>query len=207
VARLRRQTIVGFLALIGLVASAALVLTHRAPERPPPVLQVIPPFALIDEQGRPFGSDDLKGAMYIADFIYTSCTESCPLLTTRMGELQERLSHAGPEVRLISFTVDPERDSPQKLLEYAKRARYDPARWTFLTGADSAVEALLTHGFKVAMYREVHDGGATPEELIHDEHLVLVDSMARLRGYYAADREGLAKLRGALKYLATHGPQ
>jgi protein SCO1/2 len=207
VARLRRQTIVGFLALIGLAAGAVAILLRSTPEVAPPILQGIPPFALIDEQGRPFGSADLKGTMYVADFIYTGCTDSCPLLTARMGELQERLSHAGSEVRLISFTVDPERDSPQKLLEYAKHARYDPTRWTFLTGADSAMEALLTQGFRVAMYREVHDGGATPEELIHDEHLVLVDGMSRLRGYYAADKEGLAKLRGAVKYLATHRPQ
>jgi protein SCO1/2 len=207
VAGLRRQTIVGFVALIGLAALAALVLLRSKPEAAPPVLQAIPPFTLVDEQGRPFGSADLKGTMYAADFIYTGCTDSCPLLTARMGELQERLRHAGPELRLISFTVDPGRDSPPKLLEYAKHAHYDPARWTFLTGTDTAMEALLTQGFKVAMYREVHDGGATPEELIHDEHLVLVDGMGRLRGYYAANAEGLGKLLGAVKYLATHRPQ
>jgi protein SCO1 len=199
--------VVGVGALAAVFLVAALILSHQKPEAPPAVLFTLPPFTLQDEQGRPFGSADLRGKMYVADFVYTACTDSCPLLTARMGEIQDRLARAGPEVHLISFSVDPDRDTPAKLLEYAQRAHYDPARWSFLTGDYAAVQSLLNDGFKVAMYREVHDGGATPEELIHDEHLVLVDGRGRLRGYFAADKDGLALLRGAVKFLATHAGQ
>jgi protein SCO1/2 len=201
----RRQLLIGSGTLAALVASALVILRQR-PEASPAVLFTLPPFELQDEQGRPFGSSELKGRIYVADFIYTGCTDSCPLLTARMGEIQDALSRAGPEIHLVSFSVDPDRDTPAKLLDYAKRARYDPARWSFLTGNYAAVRDLLNDGFKVAMYREVHDGGATPEELIHDEHLVLVDTRGRLRGYFAADRDGLASLRRGVKYLATHSP-
>ena len=190
-----------------LAAVAVLVLKTRKPEAPPALLFNIPAFTLQDEQGRPFGSAQLQGKMYVADFIYTGCTDSCPMLTARMGELQDWLSSAGPEVHLVSFSVDPDRDTPAKLLDYARRAHFDPARWTFVTGSFATVQELLNGGFKVAMYREVHDGGATPEELIHDGHLVLVDGRGRLRGYFAADKDGLASLRRAVKYLATHSPQ
>ena len=159
---------------------------------------------LEDERGAPFGSADLRGTPYVADFIYTGCTESCPMLTAHMGALQDWLQQAGIRTRLVSFSVDPDRDTPSKLLEYARRAHYDPARWTFVTGPYAPLQGLLNDGFKVAMYREVHDGGAVPAELIHDEHLVLVDARGRVRGYFAADAAGMASLRHALKYLATH---
>jgi len=198
-----RRALLGLLVLaVGGVISV--VLLNRKPQPPPAVLFTVPAFELQDGRGQPFGSAALQGKMYVADFIYTGCTDSCPLLTARMGELQELLRGAGPEVHLVSFSVDPDRDTPAKLLEYAQRAHADPARWTFLTGPYEPVRALLTGGFKVAMYREVHDGGATPEELIHDEHFVLVDGHARVRGYFSADKEGLASLRSAVKYLATH---
>ena len=114
---------------------------------------------------------------------------------------------AGPEVHLVSFSVDPDRDTPSKLLDYARTARHDPARWSFVTGSYATLQGLLNDGFKVAMYREAHDGAITPEELIHDDHLVLVDGRGRLRGYFAADKDGLASLRRAVKYLATHPDQ
>ena len=104
---------VGALAAIAIVA--ALILSRQKPEAPPAVLFTLPPFTLQDEQGRPFGSSQLLGKMYVADFIYTACTDSCPLLTARMGEIQDRLARAGPEVHLISFSVDPERDTPAKI--------------------------------------------------------------------------------------------
>jgi protein SCO1/2 len=202
----RRRLLIGLIGLTALILCAVLLL--RSPrETAPPVLFTLPSFALQNERGHPFRSDDLRGSIYVADFIYTGCTESCPMLTARMGELQEWLKGSGRGVRLVSFSVDPDRDTPAKLREYAQAAHYDPSRWSFLTGDYGALQKLLNDGFKVAMYREVHDGGATPEELIHDEHLVLVDGAGRLRGYFSADPPGMASLRRSVKYLATHSPE
>jgi protein SCO1/2 len=200
-----RRLLLGF-TLVAAIVSAALMLRPQ-PEGPPGVLFAVPAFELVDERGQAFGSAALQGQTYVADFVYTGCTDSCPLLTARMGELQDWLRRNGLGARLVSFSVDPDRDTPPKLLDYAQRARYDPARWTFVTGGYAPLHALLNDGFKVAMYREVHDGGATPEELIHDEHFVLVDGRTRVRGYFSTDGPGLASLRRALKYLAAHpGP-
>jgi protein SCO1/2 len=186
-----RRLIVGGLTLLGFALGAAYLAREKAP--PPAVLGEAPRFELRDERAQPFGSRDLLGHPYVADFIYTSCTDSCPKLTAAMAALQDLLAGDPSAVRLVTFTVDPRNDTPQKLAAYARTAGAVEGRWVFLTGEPDEVSRIVEEGFHVAM--------PGPGEKLHDNHLVVVDGRGRLRGYYPADAAGRHAIRAALKQL------
>ncbi len=105
-------------------------------KKSPPVLGLLPEFELTDQAVETFGSRQLRGKARIANFIFTRCTATCPAQTTKMGEFQEQVrdSPLWEDIRFISFTVDPEHDTPQVLNKYAKNANADVQHWKFLTG-------------------------------------------------------------------------
>ena len=109
----------------------------------------IPPFQLTNQDGKPFGSSNLAGKIWIADFIYSTCPGPCPMISSRMSEMQKPLEKT--DVHFVSFTVDPEKDTPAQLREYAGRlAAPQPGRWDFLTGPKSEIYKLSLEGFKLA---------------------------------------------------------
>jgi len=144
-----------------------------------PVLGDLPHFSLTDRTGELVDSEQLRGKVWIADFIFTSCPDFCPALTGRMAQLQKRLPVDADPVRLVSFSVDPVRDTPAILTAYAARAGARP-EWLFLTGPRDALASLLRDGFRVAY---ADDGPAT-SPITHSDRFVLVDRGLRLRGYY-----------------------
>jgi protein SCO1/2 len=169
-------------------------LLRRAPP-PPPSLGALPDFALTDQTGQPFGTRELRGKVWVADFIFTSCAGSCPLLSQKMAEVAHRARHLGPDFHLVSLTVDPDRDTPEVLASYAARYRANPRKWSFLTGGMATIQGAVVDGFKVGMGREkVGDFW----EIFHGENLVLVDRQLRIRGYFPATAEGLDRLMEAL---------
>ena len=105
-------------------------------KKSPPVLGLLPEFELTDQAVETFGSRQLRGKAWIANFIFTRCTATCPAQTAKISEFQGQLqdSPLWDEVRFVSFTVDPEHDTPQVLSEYAKNANADAQHWKFLTG-------------------------------------------------------------------------
>src|SRR6184192_797945 len=109
----------------------------------------VPSFQLLNQEGQPFGSAQLAGKIWIADFIYTSCPGPCPMISTRMSELQKPLEKT--DVHLVSFSVDPEKDTPDVLRGYAERLHAEPERWDFLTGRKSAIYNLSHNDFKLAV--------------------------------------------------------
>jgi protein SCO1 len=175
-------------------------------------------FALTERSGREVRASDLRGKVWIASFIFTRCSGPCPQVTATMAELQSELA-SQPDVRLVTFTVDPEYDDPKILTQYAERFHADPDRWLFLTGKESDVYRLLRDGFKIGASKNT-DAGATPGEAVnHDTHLAVVDRRGRVRGYFSAltdlesdnaDKEfqqNLARLRAkVLELLAEDGP-
>jgi protein SCO1 len=172
----------------------------------PVVLGALPAFTLTDQTGRPFGTRELEGKVWVSDFIFTSCQEACPLLSQRMQELARRTKQLGPDFHLVSISVDPERDTPARLTEYAARYGASPVRWSFLTGPAGAIEDAVTGGFKVGMGREAvtpDGGGPTFFEIFHGENLVLVDRRLRIRGYFPATSEGLDRLVEAIGRVAN----
>jgi protein SCO1/2 len=163
-----------------IVVAAVLVLSGCLAKQPPlPVYGQIPGFALTDETGRPFDKKSLDGKVWVADFIFTTCTGPCPRMSSLMRQVQQA-SGVMPEVKLVSFTVDPERDTPAALAEYAARYHAQPDRWHFLTGPREALDHLTRDAFKL---------GNVDGQLIHSTRLVLLDRHARIRGYYGTSED------------------
>jgi protein SCO1/2 len=148
--------------------------------KPLPVLAQLPEFHLVDQAGQPFDSRSLNGHVWVANFIYTTCNGPCPMMSSQMHLVQTATADT-PGVKLVSFTVDPAHDTPAVLAEYAKRFKYDPARWHFLTGDMACLNDLGLQGFKL----NTVDG-----RLNHSTRFVLVDRQQRIRGYYLSSEDG-----------------
>jgi cytochrome oxidase Cu insertion factor (SCO1/SenC/PrrC family) len=162
----------------------------------------VPAFELVNQNGQPFGSAQLAGKIWIADFIYTTCPGPCPMISSRMSELQKPLEKS--DVHLVSFSVDPEKDTPQVLRGYAEKLQADPARWDFLTGPKSAIYKLSHDGFKLA----VSDGRDEQGIPVHSTRMVLVDRHGQIRGYYdVAEADGLTKLLADTNHLLREQPK
>ena len=182
---------VGFAALALAVPMGALLFRQTArPELP--MLGDLPAFKLTAEDGKPFGKQDLLGRVWIADFVFTSCADACPRLQGKMKKLQDRLvpMEQGGNIGLLSISVDPERDTPEKLRQYGEIFGARKGLWRSLTGDQQEVERTVVSGFHTAMAK-VPPAGTDPHlaafEILHGERLVLVDRMGRIRGYYDAD--------------------
>jgi protein SCO1 len=167
----------------------------------PPTLGTLPDFALTDQTGHPFGTPDLRGKVWVADFIFTNCAGSCPLLSQKMAEVARRARHLGPDFHLVSLTVDPERDTPERLAAYAAGYGANPRKWSFLTGGMATIQGAVVDGFKVGMGREKLGDFW---EIFHGENLVLVDRQLRIRGYFPATTEGLDRLMDAVGAVVNH---
>jgi cytochrome oxidase Cu insertion factor (SCO1/SenC/PrrC family) len=138
-----------------------------------PVIRAVPEFSLTDQNGQTVTNADLRGKIWIADFIFTRCAGPCPLMTARMLEMQKALVKT-PEVKLVSVTVDPEYDTPEVLKAYAEANFADPERWKFLTGDKVVIEKLVTEGF---MQHLSEEGG----EPVHGTMFLIVDGNGMVR--------------------------
>ena len=149
---------------------------------PLPVLYAAPSFSLTDQDARPFGSEDLRGKTWVAAFIFTHCPGVCPQMTMNMSALQQAVPDR--DVHLVSFSVDPERDTPAVLKEYARSFDADPARWHFLTG-DGAKVFDVAAGLKLT----AAPAGKFGPDIVHAEKLLLIDGEGRVRGAYDSKDE------------------
>ena len=152
----------------------------------------LPQFSLIDEQGKPFHRDDMLGRVWVADFVFTSCADACPRLQNKMRRIQDRLLplEQGGNIGLLSISVDPERDTPEKLRSYAQAFGARAGMWRYLTGEQKEVERTVVQGFHTAMAKmpvKSADSHIEAFDIMHGERLVLVDRLGRIRGYYDAD--------------------
>ena len=162
----------------------------------------VPPFQLVNQSGQPFGSAQLAGKIWIADFIYTMCPGPCPMISSRMSDLQKPLEKS--DVHLVSFSVDPEKDTPRVLRGYAEKLQADPARWDFLTGPKTAIYKLSHDGFKLA----VSDGMDEQGIPVHSTRIVLVDRHGQIRGYYdATEPDAITKLLADTNHLLREQPK
>ena len=158
-----------------------------------PVYAHIPAMHLVDERGAPFDENAMLGHVSVVDFIFTHCQASCPRLTATMAELQARLGRDGSRAKLVSFSVDPDNDTPAVLAQYAEKAHADLARWSFVTGPPDDVMRAVLDGFKVSAQKVAR--GAKDYDVVHGDWFVLVDAQGRVRGYYeSADADSIATL-------------
>ena len=178
-------------ALAGVILIPALRPLLRIEPDPPPVLRQLPEWRLVDQDGESFGSADLAGEAYVASFVFTRCATVCPRLTSEVSRLQRRFREEGVEgVRLVSFSVDPEHDTPARLLDYAGSRRLDLERWSFVTGAEGVMRSVVLDGFALPMGERLDLAGGLVD-VAHATRLVLVDRAGGIRGYYGSDAVGL----------------
>ena len=139
-----------------------------------PVYYDVPAFDLVAQDAQPFHSGVLAGKIWVADFIYTTCPGPCPRMTSQMHEVQDAIAKM-PDVKLVSFTVDPARDTPPVLADYAKVHGASSEHWYFLTGPETTLQKLDRDVFKL---------GSLNASMEHSTRFVLVDRQSRIRGYY-----------------------
>ena len=158
-----------------------------------PSYGVVPDFRLTDQSGAPFDSrQQLDGRVWVANFMFTSCAGPCPRMSSQFRKLSSEVP-ASLDFRLVSFTIDPARDTPSALAAYGKRYNADPTRWVLLTGAQSDLQKLSLDTFHLARI----DGS-----LEHGTRFVLVDQKSRIRGYYdSADPDKMRELTADIQRL------
>ncbi len=157
-----------------------LLASNKRPQLP--VYGAIAHFSLTERSGKTVSLDDLKGKTWIADFIFTRCGGQCPMMSRQMSELQKKLPSS---ILFVSFTVDPEWDTPQVLLEYAKNYSAEEGKWLFLTGP----KEILTQITQSCYMHDLEDPN------MHSLRFVLVDPQAQIRGYYdGTDGQAMQKL-------------
>ena len=140
----------------------------------------VPDFLLTERNGSPVSLAELRGKIWIADFIYTKCTDTCPLQTAMMARLQEEYS-SKPDVQLVSFTVDPERDTPDVLRSYAQAHGARGAGWAFLTGTPAEIKDVAQ---RYGVFARKTDRG----DVDHTFLTSLVDRAGALRVQYMGVR-------------------
>jgi len=187
----------------------------------------VPEFSFIERSGRTIERSEFLGKVWVIDFIYTRCADTCPLQSAEMKRLQADLS-TEPDVRLVSITVDPRRDTGQVLSRYADRFGADPKRWLFLTGDKEAIHRFAMQGLHLPVLEPggraggeapgavgalrpvlepkaaVADDAGQASALLHSSRFVLVDRKAQIRGYYeSANPQSLQSLRKAIRLLLS----
>lgn len=171
-------------------------------------------FSLTERDGRTVTAADLRGKVWVASFVFSRCLGPCPAVTGTVQGLQEDLRDV-PDARLVTFTVDPARDTPGALKAYADKYRADPARWLFLTGDEKTLHALMRDRFKLAVGRKEGPGVKEGDEFDHSTRLSVVDKKGVIRATFggmrddlrpdakAAFEEGLDHLKKKVRALAA----
>jgi cytochrome oxidase Cu insertion factor (SCO1/SenC/PrrC family) len=187
----------------------------------------VPDFVLHERSGRLVTREDLRGKVWIADFIFTRCSTECPLVSARMARLQEEFATV-TDLYLVSITVDPEHDTPEVLARYAESFGAHPQRWLFLTGDKAAIYRLAQEGFRLGVvspgeapqssavpfrfqvfapgtawaHRGTHDQEQPRPTILHSARFVLVDRQGQIRQYYdSKDENSLRRLPDHVKRL------
>jgi protein SCO1 len=195
--------------IIGAVLLTILPFAQRAFLSAPPPLADLGPWQLVDQDGRAHGSQELAGKVWIAAFFFTRCPTVCPAEMDKLKRMHRAVEDLGDRVHFVSFTVDPAYDTPDVLKRYALKLEALPSRWTFLTGPQPALEALLVKKMLVPI-GPPPPPGASQQELIdiaHSTRFALVDQRGRLRALWPTqDEQQLGNLINAARLLAKEGP-
>ncbi|HLF65407.1 MAG TPA: SCO family protein [Saprospiraceae bacterium] len=140
---------------------------------------VIPPFELTSQDGGAFSSAVTAGKVTVTNFFFTSCPSICPRIMRNLQSVHE-LYRNDPDVMILSITVDPLRDTPERLLKYSENLNASTQQWRFLTGEKKGIYSLARHGY----FLTASEGDGGEYDFIHSENIVLVDAIGQIRGYY-----------------------
>ncbi len=157
-----------------------------------PKVKPAPNFTGVNFDGTTFSSESLKGKVWLASFMFTSCGDICPKLNSQLSALYGEFKEYS-NIRFVSITVDPENDTPDVLKKYAERYGAKPNKWAFLRMPIDTVKNLSLEGFRIASLNAPLD---------HSKRVVLIDEEGQIRGYYdGLDTQEVDKLRIALKQM------
>jgi len=157
---------------------------------PPEVMFALPAdYVLVDQQGRPFSPETLRGKVWVAGFVFTTCPSSCPVVTQAMHDLRARFDRYGVDVEMVSFTVDPKADTPEVLAQYMADQALPSEHWRFVTGEPQAVLGLVRSGFKLGVGQREADAEGVAYDIAHSTKLALVDGDGGVRGFYGISDE------------------
>lgn len=224
----RRMVVSGMLAAVTalVIAGAVLVARRDAPRAASTDLEQlggygeVPAFALTERSGRRVTRDDLRGSVWVLDFIYTECTESCPIQSLEFAQLQREFA-AASDLRLVSITVDPAHDTPEVLQDYARRYGATD-RWWFLTGEKREIYCLARDGFRLSVVdpraAESPDcrrlswlapvaawaSHGSKGLVMHSARVALVDRRGQIRAYHLpTEQDSMARLRANVRQLLS----
>jgi protein SCO1/2 len=158
----------------------------RPEHKPLPDLGAVGSFELVDQTGQPFTDAAMRGHVSIVSFIFTRCDTICPVISMKMARIQEKTFDLGRDIKLVSYSVDPNYDTPPRLAEYAKKYGADPERWRFLTGPYDKVHALIEGPFMTSMLRAGDRPSGVPD-IQHGGYFLLLDHDLHIRGIYDSD--------------------
>jgi len=185
---LARNILKGLLAVI-LVGGVLLLLQLFAPKTTstPVELQTyreVEPFELTNQEGEALSLQDVKGKVWMANFIFTSCATECPTLSMKMAAVQERLADRADEVAFLSFSVDPQTDTPERLATYAKNFKAQPG-WEFLTGDPKELDHLIKDSFLLPLAKDDSERSQIEgTNFIHSNRFAVVDQAGVVRYYH-----------------------
>jgi len=167
-----------------------------------PKLFPVPDTALVADSGKPVNLREMKGHVTVYDFIFTNCAGTCPMMTATMRRLTAKVPKDA-DVRFVSISVDPARDTPAVLHAYAQRVRNDD-RWLFLTGEKNTIVHLSVDGFKLAAGAET---GSLNESILHSAKFAVADRNGMIRDYYGAENDdSVEHVAGVIQDLLTSSP-
>lgn len=162
------------------------------------VFQSIPSFSFTNQKGNIFSDKDLEGKIYVASFFFASCKGPCPKITTQLARVQEKFK-AVRDLKIISFTVDPQRDSVAALNDYGKKFMVNPNKWSLLTGDKKDIYELAMKGF----FANAGEGNAN-DDFFHTENVMLIDKERKVRGLYlGTDPKEIDRLMDEIVVLLT----
>src|SRR3569623_223176 len=200
-----RKLLLGMVAIIVIaIIPIAGVLARRPHDPNLADLGMVPPFQLVDDRGEPITQDVFRGHPTVVSFLFTRCDTICPITTMKMAKIQDKTFDKA-KIKLVSISVDPKYDTPERLAEYAQRSHADATRWRCITGDYDKIYQLVEGPFMSSMMREPDKANGVPN-IAHGGYFILVDGDLHLRGTYDSnDIQRLDELLRDARYLARKG--
>ncbi len=146
-------------------------------------------FNFLNQDNKSFGTEDIKGKVWVADFFFTRCPTICPAMTNNLQDVQDAYLD-NENLKILSFTCDPEHDRPEQLSNYAAAFAADTKQWNFITGDKTELYRFARN----ELYITATDGDGGPTDFIHEQYLVLVDKNGYIRGFYDGTKPYEVKL-------------
>ena len=198
----RRALIAGVAFIVVVMIPVVWVIAARPHDPHLTDLGIVPPFALTDDRGEAINQEVFRGHPTIVSFLFTRCDTICPITTMKMAKIQEKTFDVGSKVKLVSISVDPKYDTPDRLAAYAQKYKADPTRWRFITGPYDDIYRLVEGPFMSSMMREPDRPNGIPN-IAHGGYFILVDGNLHIRGTYdSGDIHRLDELIRDARYLA-----